>query len=151
METANLSLLERRRHGFDAFYKELLPCLVEFVGDMGIQPADMVLKQAATYAPVLEVALQNMLVANREERDWLCARMGYFIGEYCVQQFDGCWAVNDIPGSRYFARYVVGQFQAAKNLQMMLDPFEMAIEYVDAPIPRQLQTLLDAASIELIG
>jgi hypothetical protein len=72
-------------------------------------------------------------------------------GEYFVQKFHGCWTLNDIPGSRYFARYVVGQFQAAKNLQMMLDPFDMAIEYVDAPIPRQLQTLLDAASIELMG
>ena len=72
-------------------------------------------------------------------------------GEYFVQQFNGCWTLNDTPGSRYFAPYVVGKFQAAKNLQMVLDSFDMAIEYVDAPIPRQLQTLLDAASIELMG
>ncbi len=151
METANLLLLERRRDEFDAFYNELMPCLVDFVGKMGIQPSHMVLKQAATYAPLLEVALQNMLVADSEDRDWLAARMGYFIGEYFVQKFDGCWIVNDIPGSRYFARYVVGRFQGANSLQMMLDPFEMAIEYVDTPVPRPLQTLIDAASVELMS
>jgi hypothetical protein len=151
MESANHILLERRRKGFDTFYEELMPCLVDFVGKLGVQPAHMVLKQAAAYAPMLEVALQNMSVVDNEDHDWLTARMAYFFGEYFVQQFEGCWFVNDIPGSRYFARYVVGQFENAKNLQMQIDPFEIALAYVDAPIPRQLQPLLDAASVELMG
>lgn len=150
MDSANLLLLERRREGFDTFYNELMPCLVDFVGTMGVQPAYMVLEQAAAYAPLLEVALQSMAVNNDEERTWLGARMGYFIGEYFVQKFGGCWMVNEIPESRYFARYVVGQFEGARNLAMMIDPFEMAQEYVNAPLPRQLQPLLTAASDELM-
>lgn len=150
MESGNLILLERRREGFDTFYNELMPCLVDFVGKMGVQPAHMVLKQAAAYAPILEAALQNMAVADDEDHDWLAARMGYFIGEYFVQQFAGCWTVNDIPESKYFARYVVGRFEGAKNLAMSIDPFEIAIHYVEAPMPRQLQSLLDAASLELM-
>lgn len=38
MESANLTLLERRREGFDTFYNGLIPCLVDFVGKMGVQP-----------------------------------------------------------------------------------------------------------------
>jgi hypothetical protein len=150
MESANLILLERRREGFETFYSELMPCLVDFVGKMGVQPAHMVLTQAAAYAPILEEALQNMAVADDDDRDWIVARMGYFIGEYFVQQFAGCWMVNDIPESRYFARYVVGRFEGAKNLAMSIDPLEMAINFVEAPMPRRLQSLLDAASLELM-
>lgn len=84
MDSTNLPLLERRRVGFDAFYNELMPCLVDFVGKMGVNPAHMVLNQAAAYVPLLEVALQNMAVADDEDHDWLAARMGYFIGEYFV-------------------------------------------------------------------
>lgn len=149
MDSTNRTLLDRRRAGFDDFYNELMPCLVDFVGKMGVNSAHMVLNQAAAYVPLLEVALQNMEVADDDDHDWLTARMGYFIGEYFVQRFDGCWTVNDSPESRFFARYVVGRFEGAANLEISIDPFEMAACYVGAPVPRQLGDLLDSAAQEL--
>lgn len=58
--------------------------------------------------------------------------------------------VSHIPESRYFAQYVVRQFKGAKALALSLDPFEVAIHYIDAPMPRQLPSLLDAASLQVM-
>lgn len=143
------SLLERRKAGFDEFYRALIPSVVEFVEKMGISPAHEVLKHADRFAPHLDHALQNVVVANDQDRSWLLMRMGYFIGEYFAQRYGGCWYVNEIHGSRYFARYVVGQFSRLDNAALMLDPFQIAQDYVESPVPRQLKKLLDEVDAEL--
>ena len=58
--------------------------------------------------------------------------------------------VNDIPGSRYYARHVVGRFSRLDNLAGMLDPFHAAQFYVDSPQPRQLMKLLSEIDVELL-
>lgn len=144
------TLLEKRKAGFQDFYKALIPTLVEFVGVMGIQPAHEVLKNAVHFTSYLDQALQNMAVANERERAWLLLRVGQFIGEYFAQKYSGCWYVNEIEGSRYFGRYVVGQFASLKNMVPMLDPFQIAQAYVDTPIPRHLEILLKEVDTELV-
>jgi len=145
-----ITLLKERQEGFLDFYKALIPTLVEFVGLMGVQPSHEVLKHAVRIAPYLDKSLKDMLIGGGEERTWLLLRMGQFIGEYFVQKYDGCWYVNDIVGSRYFARYVVGQFAALGNKMPMLDPFLIAQGFVDAPVPRNLEALLREIDVELI-
>lgn len=142
MTPDELILLENRKAGFQDFYKALILTLVEFVGAMGIQPAHEVLKNAVNFAPYLDRALQNMVVANEKERAWLLFRVGQFIGEYFAQKYSGCWYVNEIASSRYFGRYVVGQFASLKSMAPMLDPFQVAQAYVDAPLPRHMEALL---------
>ncbi|WP_426321947.1 hypothetical protein [Pseudoduganella sp. R-43] len=149
MTAQDMATLEKRKAGFNEFYGELMPVLVDFVGKLGIQPAHEVLNHAAQFAPYVEQALQDMLVADEGDRAWLLTRMGYWVGEYFVQEFGGCWFVNDIPGSRYFSRYVVGKFAKAKDQAMMIDPFEIAASYVDTPPPRRLTALLAAVAAEL--
>ncbi|UQV44283.1 hypothetical protein KIV45_20940 [Janthinobacterium lividum] len=83
-----------------------------------------------------------MAVADPADRQWLIARVGYFAGEVLVQQYGGCWYVNEVVGSRYFAHYVVGKFVGIDNATMMVDPFELAQVYVDTPAPRALIPLL---------
>jgi hypothetical protein len=61
----------------------------------------------------------------------LITRLGYFVGEYCVQKYSGCWFVDDLGGSRYFGRYVAGRFASVANESAMVDPFLVAQEYVD--------------------
>jgi hypothetical protein len=142
-------LLEKRKAGFEEFYQALIPSLVEFVGKMGISPAHEVLKHAVQFAPDLDRALQDMAVESDKDRSWLIIRMGYFVGEYFVQKYGGCWYVNEIQGSRYFARYVVGQFSKLGNAALMIDPFQVAQSYVDSPTPRKLERILVEVDAEL--
>jgi len=151
MTAEEINLLEKRKMGFDGFYKELIPVLVEFVGQMGVTPAHEVLKNAVQFAPYLGRALQNMAIANEQDRVWLLTRLGYFIGEYFAQKYSGCWYVNETQGSRYFGRYVVGRFTRLNSDALVLDPFQIAQTYVDEQMPRQLENLLTEVDAELVG
>jgi hypothetical protein len=150
MRQEEVELLSKRKQGFDEFYKALIPTLVEFVGAMGVQPAHEVLNNATHFAPYLDKSLRDMAVNSEKARGWLLLRVGQFIGEFFVQKYGGCWYVNEIEGSRYFARYVVGRFSKLTNMVPMLDPFEVAQTFVDSPTPRQLEVLLGEVDAELI-
>jgi hypothetical protein len=149
MTKEDAALLDRRKAVFDDFYDDLLECLVDFVDKMGIGHAHKVLKQADLFVPYLARALEKMEVDGDDERIWLLARVGYFLGEYFVQRYGGCWYVNDIPGSRYFARYIVGQFSRLGHPTAMIDPFQAAEVYVDTPAPRDLEKLIAEVEAEL--
>jgi hypothetical protein len=142
MTLENTQLLHRRQQDFSAFYAELLPCLVDFVGKMGIQPSHEVLNHAVQLEPFMSQATAGFFIENEDDRTWFVARMGYYIGEYFVQKYAGCWYVNEIPNSRYFARFVVGKFNIPSERALMLDPFEVAAAYVSEPPPRALGNLL---------
>jgi hypothetical protein len=43
------TLIEKRKAGFEEFYNQLMPCLVDFVAHLGIKPAHQVLKQDGFY------------------------------------------------------------------------------------------------------
>ena len=151
MSPENIAIIEQRKAAFQGFYAELMPALVDFIGRIGINPAHHVLNQAKQYAAYVEQALQDMSVTNDEDRTWLLTRVGYYVGEYFAQKFGGAWYVNDIEGSRYFGRYVVGKFEKTGNLAAMIDPFEIAQAYVDNAVPRKLTTLLSEVESELVA
>jgi hypothetical protein len=144
-------LLRKRKDDFDSFYKSMLPALVEFVGLLGISPAHEVLKKADHFVPLVERATQGMALESQEDRVWLITRAAYFVGEVFVQRFAGCWFVNELPDTKYFARYVVGQFGAGTESNAMIDPFEIATAYVDSAIPRNLGGLLNEVEVALRG
>lgn len=144
------SLIAQRKAGLQQFHEALIPDLVDFVAAMGIQPAHWVLNQADQYTGSLSMALQNMDISGGESRVYLIHRLGAFIGEYFTQKCAGAWYVNDIPGSRYYARYVVGHFSQLNHPTLMLDPFEIAADFADAACPRNLVQLLDEVDQELI-
>ena len=149
MNSDQVELLRKRKDDFDNFYQSLLPALVEFVGLLGISPAHEVLKKAEQFIPLLERATQVMAVEGQDDRVWLITRMGYFFGEVFVQRFGGCWFVDDLPDTKYFARYVVGKFGVGINSNAMIDPFEIATAYVDGALPRQLDGLLNEVQVAL--
>jgi hypothetical protein len=151
MNFDQVELLQKRTDDFDSFYQSLLPALVEFVGSLGVSPAHEVLKKAEQFVPVLERATQGMAVEGQEDRVWLITRMAYFIGEVFVQRFAGCWFIDDLPDTKYFARYVVGKFGAGIKSNAMIDPFEIAAAYVDGAIPRNLGGLLNEVEVALRG
>ncbi len=149
MKDQDAALLDKRRAAFEEFYSNLAPALVDFIDKMGIKPAHQVLKHAVQYARYLERALERLEVVGEEDRIWLLTRLGYFIGEYFAQQHGGCWYLNEVSGSRYFGRYVVGRFARLGNAGLMIDPFQVAQVYVDSPVPRQLERLLAEVEAEL--
>ncbi|UUZ49420.1 hypothetical protein LP420_03625 [Massilia sp. B-10] len=129
-----------RQARFALFHAELAPVLVDFIDVLGIEPPREVLTQAVQYLPYVERALQDMAIADADDRSWLLARMMYFIGEYFAQRYNGEWFVNETPGSSLFGRCVVGKFRL--HGANMIDPFEIASAYVDLPCPRKLSDLL---------
>ena len=149
MKSEDAALLERRKAGFEEFYDSMLDSLVDFIEKMGIGQAHEVLKKAELFVPDLGRALERMEVCDDEDRIWLLARVGFFLGEYFAQRHDGCWYVNEIPGSRYFAQYVVGQFSRLGHPHAMIDPFQASQVYVDTPVPRDLKKLIAEVEVEL--
>lgn len=149
MSPDQIKLLQKRTDDFEAFYRSLLPALVEFVGLLGISSAHEVLKSASQFNQLVERATQNMVSESDEDRVWLITRMAYFIGEVFVQRFGGCWFVDELPDTKYFARYVVGKFGFGIKSSAMIDPFEIATAYVDGPSPRNLNELLSSVEVAL--
>jgi hypothetical protein len=144
-------VLERRQAELEDFYKGLLPALVDFVERLGIRPAHEVLNHAQQFAPHLETALRDLAPADEDDRTWLLTRVAYFVGEFFVQKHQGCWYVNDVKGSRYLARYVVGRFPRVPNSGTMLDPFEVAQAFVDSACPRRLSDFLEEVDAAVMG
>lgn len=143
------AVLESRLKDFDEFYNELLTELVDFVGRIGIDPAHEVLNHAPEFVSLVNRALQEMVVSDEDDRVWLMARVGYFVGEYFSQKFGGCWLVCTQEKSRFYARYVIGEFEGGACDDVFVDPFEIAKSYVDSNIPRSLTALLEQAESEL--
>jgi hypothetical protein len=145
------ALIEKRKREFDAFYDELMPCLVDFVGRMGITPAHEVLRHAPMFVPNLSLALKDLVVVDEGDGVWLLTRLGYFIGEYFAQKYSGAWYVNENPTSKYLGRYVVGKFAIRTQRELNIDPFVMAEAYVSTPTPRilALESILLEAEKEL--
>lgn len=117
---------------------------------MRVEPAHEVLNNAVYFAPYLGRTLQEMPVQSPQDRAWLLMNLARYIGEYFVQKYGGCWFVNDIAGSRYFARYVAGRFARLGNMNAMIDPFEAAQAFVDTPVPRDLEALLQEVNAGLL-
>ncbi len=141
--------LERRQDQFENFYNELMPSLVYFLKRLGIEPAHEVLNHASAFKEPIAAALQNLVAEDDADRIWLISRVGYFIGEYFAQKFSGHWFVNDVEGSKFFARYVVGRFTAPVRSNAMIDPFDAAQAYVDSPVPRRLDKVLNEIEHDL--
>jgi len=150
MNSDQIELLRKRKDEFDSFYQSLIPSLVEFVGLLGISPAHEVLKNAEQFVPLLGRATQDMAVQGQEDRMWPVTRMAYFIGEVFVQRFSGCWFVDELPDTRYFAHYVVGKFGAGIRTNAMIDPFEISTAYVDGALPRNLGGLINEVELAVV-
>jgi hypothetical protein len=151
LNTVEQAAVSARRAQFDAFYSELMPVLVGFIDRLGITPAHAVLTDAVAFAPLVSAALRDMRVETADDRVWLVTRVGYFVGEYLVQNHGGCWFVNDDPDSATFARFVVGRFAALGGSQARVDPFAVAADYTDGLPGADFAALLADIDVALVG
>jgi hypothetical protein len=145
------ALLEHRRHRFEGFLEERMPVLKDFMERLQLPNPAMVLLEADRYLPPLDQWMKTQDVPA-EDRVWIITRIGYFVGEWLVQRFGGYWFLNDIPDSRYFGRYVVGRFSRIKlqNPDTMVDPFQVAADYISEPPGRSLSKILGVVEEQLL-
>ena len=141
-------LLDSRTRHFDSFLEERMPVLTEFMGVLALPEPAMVLVHAERYLPPLDQWLQQQTISD-EHLTWLLTRVGYFVGEYLVQNLNGHWLVNKHPESRTFARYVVGGFSKISNPNAMVDPISVAEDCLAEPSGRSLTKLITEVEQEL--
>lgn len=140
-------LLKRRQEEFENFYSEMMPVLTDFLERLNLNNPALVLRNAEAYLESIDSFLKNQII--EEERLWILLRIGYYIGEFFVQKYSGCWFLNEIPDSRYFGRYVVGKFACLKNMSIMIDPFHIADEYLNEAKGRSLKKAISEVSKEI--
>lgn len=138
-------LRDHRRANFDDFLAERMPVLADFAEALGLQDPAMIVADPERYLPSVDAYMATQVV-EPNDRVWILTRIGYFVGEIMVQRLGGCWVLNEIPDSRFFLRYVVGEFVSVPNPNAMVDPFDAAAAFVDEPPGRRLSVLL--ASVE---
>src|SRR5450830_1001281 len=141
-------LLQQSQAGFDAYYDALGTSLVNFVERLGIQPAHEVLTNAAEYLPYIDAAMRTIVIRD-ESWQWVKTMLGYFIGEYFVQQYAGCWYVETRAESPHFCRYMVGGFEHGLPLDAAIDPEALALAFLGQSAQRELAKLIEDAQTRL--
>jgi len=141
METEE-QLLKRKTAGFPKFHAERIPVLREFAEDIDLPNPTGIVDSPYAYVAGIEGFMRDQVVED-DDWVWILTRIGYFIGEVLAKQLGGRWFVNDTYGMPTFARYVVGEFSGIANRNALIDPFEVAIDYLRTPPPRDLRSLMD--------
>src|SRR5438132_10181874 len=72
------ALRERRRAGFDAFFQESRPVLVDFMKRLGFEEPHAVLLDARKFLGPLDAWMRAQVVGT-DQRTWILTRLGYFI------------------------------------------------------------------------
>lgn len=121
--------------------------LVDFMEQLDAPAPYTVLNDAESFVPTIDLFMRTQHI-EEAQKNWITSVLGYFIGEWTVQKYSGCWFVNEIPDSRFFSRYVVGEFMCLSNKAVMIDPFSVATDYVDEVPPRDFRRILQEVSSE---
>ena len=140
--------IDRRKRGFDSFLADRMSVLTDFMQRLELPNPALVLVEADRYLPALDQWLKDQVI-EPSDRIWILTRLGYFVGEYLVQKFGGCWFLNEVVDSMYFGNYVVGRFAGISNINAMVDPFSVANTCVAEPPGRSLSMLLKIVEEEI--
>jgi hypothetical protein len=127
--------LLRRRRGWAAFLSEKGPVLQEFVDDLALPFAEVVLTDPWALLPGLDKWLAVQAVEG-EDIPWTASRVGYWIGDAVVAKYAGEWYLNEQAGTRFHLHYVVGRFPQRGNA--MISPMAVALEFLSEPPGRSL-------------
>lgn len=134
-------LRERRREGLDAFLAERMPVLADFAERLCLPDAPMIVADPNRFLHPVSHFMRDQVIGEGD-RVWIHTRIGYLIGEITAQRLGCHWFLNEVPDSRYFLRYVIGQ-PARFNPAAMVDPFAVADAYLSEPPGRDLAKWID--------
>jgi len=141
--------LKRQAERLEQFLAELMPVLADFAERLGLPNAVMIVANPESFLEPTDDFMKDQVIET-EDREWIMARLGYFIGEVLVQRFGGGWFLSDTPYSRFFLRYVVGKFEGGVNRRAMIDPFLVADTYLAEPPGRSLPSFLKEVEAEVM-
>lgn len=142
--------VQQAQQAFDAYYDQLGTSLVSFVERLGIQPSHEVLTNAAEYLPYIDAAMRTIAIRD-ESWQWVKTMLGYFIGEYFVQTYAGCWFLETQPQSPHFCRTMVGGFETGLPPDAAIEPGALALAFLDQALPRELAGLVGDTEAGLAG
>lgn len=141
LSSEETELLRRRSEQLASFLSERMPVLADFAVSLELDDPPTMVADPGRYVPSVDAFIRNQVV-EEADRPWIVTRLGYLIGEVLIQKFRGHWFLNDLPDSRYFGGYVVGQFTGLSNPCAMIDPFEFANAIIALPPGRSLRNSL---------
>lgn len=133
--------IERQIENFSRFRNERLPVLHEFSNSLGLQSPHEILNNPEIFLTAIDewLSLQEI---SEENRVWIATRIGYYIGEFFVVKYDGCWMVCEASNSQFFGHYVVGEFSGFNNASALFDPMGAAFELASQPVGRSLAGII---------
>jgi len=134
-------LLGERRERFESFLEEMFPVLGDFAESLGLVNPHTIAEDPDAFVPPIGQFMCDQVI-EADDRSWIVTRLGYFFGEVLNRRLGGCWLLNEWPDTRYFLRYVVGQFGDGTRANAMVDPFEVAGAFVAQPPGRDLAKLI---------
>jgi hypothetical protein len=146
-----LTKAQARKDRFPRFLADRVPALVELAEGLELTEPARIVEAPERYVGAVSAFMRDQDLSEAKDRDWALIRLGYFVGEYLAKRLSGKWFFNEITGSRFFGRYVVGQFSRATNALAMIDPYGIASDYLSLPPGRDLERLLNEVEVEILA
>lgn len=142
----NNDIIQKRRDNLETFAKESYPVIIDFAERLEHHdPSSILLDQKVMTLFIGTVAeFMRAEPVDEETRLWISVRIGYLIGEYLIQKYQGHWGVNLNEQSPQYGHYVVFAV-SPKNEEKAypVDPFEAANEFVNQAPDRDLISLIE--------
>lgn len=142
----NKEVIQERRANLEQFSKESYPVIIDFAERLEHNdPSSILLDQEVMSLFVGTVAeFMRAEPVDEETGLWISVRIGYLIGEYLIQKYEGHWGVNLNKNSPQYGHYVVFALSPKnKEKAYPVDPFEAANEFVNQAPDRDLISLVD--------
>jgi len=142
----NQELIEQRKAGLDQFIAESHPVIVDFAERLEHPNASAVLTDNTEMSYLLGMIGEFMKdeLVDEETHNWITARIGYTLGEYFIQKYNGYWEVNKNPESPQYGHYVIFAISPRNEQKAYpIDTFEAAHEYVSQEPERDLISLIE--------
>ena len=126
--------LAARQAGLAEWRNESVESLLEWALAVHVDPQGMLENPLGAMGPVEQLLRDEDLSGlEREEFNWLAAKLLVYVAAVLAQANGGRWAVDEDPSSPSYTRYVIENDEGTK-----FDPGRVVMGYFDDPPGRSL-------------
>ena len=139
-------IVQERRDNLEQFSKESYPVIIDFAERLEHEEPSSILLNKEVMSLFVGTVAEFMRAEPVDEETslWIAVRIGYLLGEYLIQKYEGHWGVNLNEMSPQYGHYVVFAISPKnKEKAYPVDPFEAANEFVNQAPDRDLISLID--------
>jgi hypothetical protein len=141
-----MDIIAKRKEGLEQFVQESYPVIIDFAERLEHpDPSTLLLDnvQMSYFLETVHLFMKEEEIDD-ETRLWVSVRLGYLLGEYLIQKYQGFWGVNDSTESLQYGHYVVFAVSPSNSKKIYpIDTFETANHFVLQEAPRSLVQLID--------